>query len=257
MMATAAQQVLSLPEILGIIFQFAYDSDYMEKRRWPKEVVPPLDQTVDRNCLENLHDLLTSPGGIPFNQIRIRWRDNVTPSENWVRYIRTTGVSLFDAKAGHLRYVTDRYTYGRDGMLLRFALVCRTWLSEAMRVLWRDLAREGPEPILHQIFNRIDPQRRPMYANYVCTARLTTLRLDEKEDAAKVLSTFVFSKLTTVHLQAPTVAQFESRKYPLIHAPSVRKLFVHESSMVKLQYKLPIQEVMDLIHPIIPVSASV
>jgi hypothetical protein len=141
----------------------------------------------------------------------------------------------------------------RDGMLVRFGLVNKTWFYEAIRVLWRDVS--GLDSfVLHRTFYSLELVRRQGYANYICTAGFNTCLLGEVNTAGKALGSVVFPQLTKLHLHAPNVKQFESRVYATLQAPALRTLIVHECPNGPPQFRLPVKEIMDIFYSLIPVS---
>jgi len=66
----------------------------------------------------------------------------------------------------------NNYEYSRAGILLWCSLVNKFWNHEAMRILWSNMLTN--EMRLDEIIDRISPDRRQIYANYIKTACIHT-----------------------------------------------------------------------------------
>lgn len=97
----------------------------------------------------------------------------------------------------------DGLVASRQSDLFRWALVNSRWFSEAIPALW---AR--PQPPLDSIMEKITPERRQFYANYVTWTRVLHFSSSEKDPFAEngPLHGLVFPKLTRIFASIYTSA---------------------------------------------------
>ena len=95
------------------------------------------------------------------------------------------------------------YPYGREGVLIRCALVNKLWYNESMRCLWSDPSSrilQYSQSSLPTAFGNLDPGRRQFYANFVKTANLITVDEADLEETNDLLRGVAFPKLKLLRL---------------------------------------------------------
>lgn len=121
------------------------------------------------------------------------------------------------------------YQYYSDGVLIRCAQVNSQWWHQAIPHLWEKLDLMWPTP--EQVFEKIAPERRQRYANYV---RETTMYLLEEKHSIPVarscLADVVFPKLESMKLLVPGNAfgyhSLHDIEIPVFHAPHLVSLTI-------------------------------
>ncbi|KAJ5101924.1 hypothetical protein NUU61_004146 [Penicillium alfredii] len=84
------------------------------------------------------------------------------------------------------------------GVLQDYAMVNRTWLAEALRLLWRDPTSYCRT--LEQSLIPIDPARRQLYAQYIQSAILVTVDREDARFSNAVLRDLEFPRLKALKL---------------------------------------------------------
>lgn len=121
-----------------------------------------------------------------------------------------------------------RHRYGRYGVLTRCAQVHSHWWHEVMPLVWEDWYDCYPTN-LWMAFDRIEPSRRQLYANFVRTVK--TDLLENEGDicwAQRCLSDVVFPKLETLMFFVRGCYSYKKNpvELPVFHAPRLVSLII-------------------------------
>ena len=121
-----------------------------------------------------------------------------------------------------------RRSYGRDGVLLRCALVSHLWFDEALPYLWRTSRQwfsigDWYSGSLPALFAKMTPSRRQLYANLVEDCLLVTVSHESTTagEADEAFRGVHFPKLQSITMMLPG---YGSKHVPLINSPNVTML---------------------------------
>lgn len=113
-----------------------------------------------------------------------------------------------------------------SGVLLRCALVNKTWFREAIRILWRNWEeRMLYSSVITETFSKIEPSRRQFYANLIHCAEVVVISdLQLCQLARDVLADITFSNLESVQITVP--GHGRNSEVPIFRAPRLKTLFI-------------------------------